>query len=98
MSFSDEEIQYRTPLHAIRPAQPVTPDEVNFDTLKGVHKLLAEALDDLDKWHAFDLKKEEGLTVEQQIAVHRRVYQVLFPVVDAVASAIEAVDIKYRER
>lgn len=98
MRFSDEDIQYRTPLDAMRPAPRVSVDETNFDTLKGVHKILTEALSDLDKWHAFDLKQEEGLTVEQQIAVHRRVYEILFPVADAVGGAIEAVDNKYRER
>lgn len=72
-------------------------DEENYDTLKSVQVMLAEALASLDKWSAFDLKENE-LKIKQQIKAHELAHGIISEVAQAVSSAISVVDQKHLER
>ena len=97
--FTDEDIPYRS---AIRDQPETTSqvssvDERNFDTLKTVRRLLSGAVDGLDKWHAFDLEDKE-MNLKNQIKARQLAYDILTPLVEAIDSALLAVDDKYRQR
>ena len=96
--MDDETLQYRTavPSQAITAEPRQTRDDDNYDTLRAVYKELKSAVDGLDKWSAFDLQKNDDLSVEQQISVNQKVYEIVAPLLDGVEAAIETVDNKYR--
>lgn len=73
-------------------------DDANYDTLKAVHKSLVAQRNELDKWSAFTLNSDDGLTVEQQIAVNQKVFNILQPAIDAIESTLALTDEKFRER
>ena len=79
-------------------AEPSATDVDNSDTLRVVRSVLAQGLADIDKWHAFDLTGREGLTMKQQVEARKLAYQILVPLLDAVDSAMEQVNRKYRRR
>lgn len=99
MPGNDEEIPYRSDVPAsIMASDATTHDEDQYDTLKSVYVALKASVDDLDKWHAFDLKEEDGLDIKQQIVAHRLASDILTPLLDSVESALATVDDKYRNR
>ncbi len=95
-----EDIPYRTAFtepDTVR-VQTTSKDEDNYDTLKSVYKVLNDSLLALDKWSAFDLREQDGLSLKQQIKAHQLAYDILAPLVGAVESAVALVDDKYKER
>lgn len=99
MPRSDEEILYRSHVpEGIISADVSTRDEDNFDTLKAVYLTLKAAVDDLDRWHAFDLAERDGLDIKQQILAARIAFDTLIPVLSSIESAIAVVNDKYKDR
>lgn len=97
--LQDEDLPYRASVASVLPsADDTRVDESHYDTLRAVHTALKDGMDGLDEWHAFDLTKSDGLTVEQQIVAHRKAFDILVPVFQAVNDAIIKVDEKYKER
>lgn len=103
---SDEDLPYRadvTSLLAGVESKQVTSDEVNYNTLKAVKKVLAEALNDLNKnFNAFSINKEDlpsdrARKLLHQVEVNQDVYDIVAPLYDSVVAAIDIVDNKFRE-
>lgn len=95
MGFGDDGLQYRTPGIAPRSAftDPTTSeDAANYDTLKSVYKDLKAAMENIDKWHAFDLAETGGIAIKQQILAHQVAYDMVLPAFEAVQTALETVD------
>lgn len=94
----DEAIPYRAPVfHAPREEKTVTDDEQDYDTLRSIHRVLKEGLENIDKWHAFDSTESE-LKMKQQVVAHRMAYGLIAPLFESVDAAIKVVDDKYREQ
>lgn len=103
MGFGDADaLEYRTAGIApqyTQPASVVSQDEANYDTLKSVYLDMKQRLDDIDKWHAFDLKKNESdLEIKQQIYAHQVAYDILAPAFQALETAVATVDNVFLER
>lgn len=98
----EDALQYRTPGVAPRSAftEPETQqDAANYDTLKSVYKDLKAQMENIDKWHAFDLKGDlTGMSVEQQILAHQVAYDMVAPAFEAVQTALETIDREFIER
>lgn len=102
MAF-DEEIPYRSAIPDVMPdTERTMPDEMNYDTLRNVGKILQDALDALAKdFNAFKVSpdkttEEDAKLILRQIEVRQGVYDILAPVVDSVTTAMQVVDEKYK--
>lgn len=97
----DPELAYRVNPDSI-PAvqeQDSSQDAANYDTLKSVYKDFKSAIEDIDKWHAFDLEeKASGLLIKQQIHAHALAFDMVKPLFDALESAIQLVDSEFVRR
>lgn len=97
---TDPDFQYRTNpgMVPVLATSQFTQDDADQSTLISVLKDLQAAMDNIDKWHAFDLKgNETSLTVEQQIIAHQRAYEMVAPAYEAVKAAVALTDSKFRE-
>jgi hypothetical protein len=95
----DPDFQYRTTPNLVPHAASVySRDDADEGTLRAVYKDLKGQRDGLNKWDAFDLEKTNPLTVEQQIAVNQKVYEILQPSIDAIESALALTDSKFKDR
>lgn len=95
----DPDFQYRTNPNSVPVATQVySKDDADNGTLIAVHRDLVLERDHLDKWSAFSLDKDNVLTVEQQIAVNAKVFEILQPAIDAIESALALTDEKFRNR
>lgn len=79
-----------------------TADETNYNTLKAVQKVLGEALNDLNKFNAFNINKEDlpadrARKLLHQVEVNQDVYDIVAPLFDSIVAAIDVVDNKFRE-
>ncbi len=102
---ADNDLPYRTPMTAIVSTTPVSSkNEDNYDTLKIVQKLFRDSLDGLYRdFNAFDVLngKPPSAAAEnllRQIQAKQIAYDLLSPVLEAVDSAIQTVDDKYKQR
>lgn len=95
----NEEIPVRgfTDYSALKEDDGYSQDEEEQSTLRRVHKILKDAVTDLDKFHAFDLVETE-LKLKQQIKAHQLAAGILAPTLEAVEQALATVDEKYRKR
>lgn len=81
-----------------------TPDEINYDTLRSVGKILQAAVDGLYKdFNAFSLLEGTDTTraardLYRQVAGKQVAYDILAPVLESVISAITVVDDNYKQR
>lgn len=91
-----DELPYRTPVTATAAPTRTSVNENNYDTLKIILAALGDSLETIDGWHAFDVEEKE-LTVKQQIVAHRKAYEIILPAYEAVKSAMQKVDAKYKE-
>lgn len=96
---NDEEIPYRSTadLGSLVEDEKFTQDEDEQSTLRRVHKILADGVAQLDKWHAFDLTETE-LKLKQQIKAHQLAAGLLEPTLDAVTQALATIDENFRKR
>lgn len=95
----DPDFQYRTtPNLASATAPTYSRDDADNGTLVAVYKDLMEQRSGLDKWSAFDLDKTNPFTVEQQIEINRKVYEILQPNIDAIESALALTGEKFKDR
>lgn len=78
------------------PERTYSRDDAEQSTLQAVHKDLSAAMEEIDKWHAFDTEEKE-LTLKQQIVAHRKAYEMVAPALDAVTNALATIDSKYRQ-
>lgn len=78
--------------------QVYSKDDADNGTLVAIHKDLKREIEKLNKWDAFDLEKSNPLTVEQQIAVNQKVFDILQPAIDAVETALAMTDAKFKDR
>lgn len=97
MGNLDEQIQYRSSGigNLPTPAENSVVDEREFSTLKQAHRLLAEGLDNLHSFNAFDLTESE-LKIKQQIKAYQVAADILQPISDMVRDAIIRIDSKYK--
>lgn len=84
-------------VNSVLPNTKVTRDEENYDTLRQVYLILQVGLDELDKWHAFDLKEKE-IEIKAQIKAHQLAYDLIAPLFESIQQAMEVVNQKYKER
>lgn len=95
----EPDFSYRTTPNLVQATAPVyTKDDADNGTLQAVHKDLVAERDALDKWSAFDLDKDNPFTVEQQIEINRKVFEILQPSIDAIETALGLTDEKFRDR
>lgn len=98
----DEDFSYRTTPTAVPAAQqPVSRDEADYSTLKAVYKDLKQCIDDIDKWHAFELEGSldgNNLSINQQILAHKKAFEIVQPAFEAVERALLEVDQQFIER
>ena len=97
--MNDDGMGYRngaTPVTTIPKDSPSVHDEADITTIKMVRRDIVSAMDDLDKWHAFDLKEEEGLDIKGQIKAHQLAYEILSNALATIDNTIEQVSTKYR--
>lgn len=95
----DPDFSYRTTPDLVASTAPVyTKDDADYGTLQSIHKDLTAQRNELDKWSAFDLDKANPFTIEQQIEINRKVYEILQPSIDAIESALALTDDKFRDR
>lgn len=75
-------------------------DEDEQSTLRRVYKLLKDASDDIDKWHAFadGHRLLSDLKLKQDIHAHQLAASIIEPALEAVAQALATVDEKFRQR
>ena len=101
MAYNEnEEVPYRNSaadLKALVDDTTFSKDEEDQGTLRNVYKILKDGVDDLDKWHAFDLTESE-LRLKQQIKAHQVAASILQPSLEAVEQALAMVDEKFRRR
>jgi hypothetical protein len=97
--MDNESIPYRSGIPALTPAPTpaYSKDESEESTLRSVYRDLKKAMDEIDQWHAFDLGKNNGLTIAQQIVAHQKAYDIVAPAFDSVKSALALIDNKYKE-
>lgn len=94
----DEEIPVRSPITV--PVAPVASnqDENDWSTLADIYRDINEQMTKLDSVTGLDLKKTDGLTIEQQIAVNQKVIEIIEPIAARIASAVQDVELKTKER
>lgn len=98
MNTQDENIPYRATISSLPgEAQASAKDENDYDSLKIAYVDLKTQLDELDKWHAFDLTDAEGMDIKQQIKAHHMAFNILLPAVNTLESALKIVDNKYKQ-
>lgn len=75
-------------------------DEEDESTLRRVHKILQEASDDLDKWHAFSdgHRQMSELKLKQDIHAHATAAAIIEPALELVTQALATIDEKFRQR
>lgn len=97
MGRLDEQLQYRSSGigNLPTPDEGSQQDEREFSTLKQAHKLLAEGIEQLHSFDAFDLTESE-LKIKQQIKAHQIAADTLQPIADMVRDAIIKIDSKYK--
>lgn len=94
----DDELPYRTPFQYTTPAASVSStDEHEFSTLLQQRNEFAAAIAQLDHWSAFDLEGTE-MTIKQQIKAHELAFGILSPIFEALNSAVNDINEKYREK
>lgn len=96
--MNDEEPPYRNGIQlplAAKQVSTTVADEQNFDSLKIARQTLADALEGLDKWHAFDSTETE-LKLKQQIKAHQMAYNIIAPVFEMLNQAVMTIDDKYK--
>lgn len=95
----DPDLNYRTAPNIAPATAPVySRDDIDNGTLKSVYNDLLAQKAELDKWSAFNVDKSSPFTVEQQIEINRRVYEIIQPVIDSIESALALTDDKFRNR
>ena len=97
--MNDEDIPYRSSidLGTVTENKTFTKDEEEQSSLRRVQKILQDGLNDLDKWHAFDLTETE-LKLKQQVKAHQMAAAIIAPVLEAVNQALSTVDENFRQR
>lgn len=79
-------------------SQEVSSTDINdFSTLAAVRNDLADSINGLDKWHAFDLKADE-MTVKQQIKAHQLAYDILSPLLETIDSTLLGINQRFKQR
>lgn len=83
--------------------ETTTKDQQEYSTLKIVGNMLLEARNGLSKdFNAFDILKEADTTTAaenllRQVEAKQIAYDILDPVVEAVISAIQKIDVNYKQ-
>jgi hypothetical protein len=98
-NHDDEEVPYRSPfdLNEVTEDKTFSEDEAQEPTLRRVYKILKGGLEELDKWHAFDLVETE-MKLKQQIKAHALAASILAPAVEEVRQALATIDEKFKQR
>lgn len=96
---NDEEVPYRgvIGLDSVIEDTKFSKDEEEESTLRRVYKILKKSLDEIDKWHAFDLTETE-LKFKQQVVAHRMADNIVAPAFEEVRQALATIDEKFRQR
>lgn len=98
-----DETPYFTPGTAPGRAEKHPVDEQQYSTLKMVGGMLTDALDGLSKdFNAFDVLTKEDRTkaadnLLRQVEAKQMAYDILLPAVEAVVSAIQKIDVNYKQ-
>lgn len=98
-----DNLPYSTPGTLQRSAEPTSQNEQEFSTLKIVGNILNDALAGLSRdFNAFDVLKDADRAkaadnMLRQVEAKQMAYDILLPCVEAVTSAIQIVDSKYKQ-
>lgn len=101
---NDNSLPYRSPVTPTAASTPYTQDEQDYNTLKFVQNIFAEALDSLYKeFNAFDVLGDgnnEAVRdkMMRQIAGNQIAYDVLSPLKERIDNAIVKADETYKQR
>lgn len=94
--MDNETLPYRSGVGTLpTQSQTSTEDEREFSTLKQADKLLADGIQRLHNFDAFDLTESE-LKIKQQIRAHQLAADILQPISDMVRDTILRIDSKYK--
>lgn len=95
----DEEVPYRSAinLRSVKEDTKFTKDEEEQSTLRRVHKILKDAVAEIDAYRVFDLAEGE-LKLKYQIKARRLAADIVIPTLDLVEQALATIDEKFRQR
>jgi hypothetical protein len=94
----DEEIPVRSPITVAVAPVASNQDENDWSTLVNIYNDIKQQMVKCDSVAGLDLKKADGLTIEQQIAVNQKVIEVLEPIAAEIESAVQDIQLKTKER